>query len=110
MTLRLAVLLVAFAVVGCRDDVTAADLYAEHCASCHGPDGRGDPRRLGFYPQVDLTSSRLVRRGEDGLIYRRIAYGYGAMPGFRHKLAINQMVALADYTLAFNPEPRKEPR
>lgn len=97
------VLLITLVTVACHDDPTPAELYAEHCASCHGADGRGDARRRGFYPQLDLTASELVRRGEDGLVYRRIAYGYGAMPGFRHRLDVDQMLGLTDYTLDFGP-------
>lgn len=88
--------------LACDGGPTPAQLYTEHCASCHGADGRGDPRRRGFYAGLDLTASPLVQEGRDGLVYRRIAYGYGAMPGFQHKLDTNQLLGLTEYTLQFS--------
>lgn len=83
------VLLGAACALGCdspRSGVPATELWAEHCASCHGADGRGVPARRGLEPRVDLRRSEMIAAGDSGLVFQRIAYGYATMPGFAHKL------------------------
>lgn len=97
-------LLTAIAAICCSEEAPAPEeLYALHCASCHGEDGRGDPRRRDLDAGLDLTTSELVLSGADGLIYRSIAYGFEGMPAFSHKLSLEQMQALTRYTLTFDP-------
>lgn len=88
---------------GPKADRTAEQLYPEYCARCHGADGRGDPRNVNLYPNEDLTRSRLTGQGAHLLIYRRIAEGYGPMPGFLHKLSAVEIGRLADYSMKLNP-------
>jgi mono/diheme cytochrome c family protein len=91
-------LIAALALTACRPG--ASELWAEHCASCHGLDGRGvEPHRT-FYPNVDLTRSELVAENARGPIYTRIAYGWEAMPGFSHKLRQSELEKLVEYSLA----------
>ncbi len=78
------------------------DLFAENCARCHGPDGKGDPRTLPLYPRVDLTRSPMGAASERVLIHDRISRGYTTMPGFQGKLKpeeigqlVNKCIALA---------------
>jgi len=95
-------LVLAPALAGCAGaDHDAGSLYRAQCARCHGADGRGDRRSLGLHPNLDLTTSPLARAGSRGrgLIYRRIDEGYGAMPGFGHRLETADMEALVDYVL-----------
>jgi mono/diheme cytochrome c family protein len=80
--------------------VAVETLWAEHCQRCHSTDGRGQPAQRPLDPRVDLTASELVRAGDRGLAYRRIAYGYGTMPGFSHKLERGDLEKLAEYALA----------
>jgi mono/diheme cytochrome c family protein len=90
------------AAAGCSDGgVKAAEAYRAHCARCHGADGRGDRRSVGLYPNLDLTSSTIVRAGSRGrgLIYQRISDGWGAMPGFSHRLEREDIEDLVDYVL-----------
>jgi mono/diheme cytochrome c family protein len=97
-----AVLAAAAAVAGCSDGrVKAAATYRASCARCHGADGRGDRRSVGLYPSLDLISSPIVRAGSHarGLIYRRISDGWGAMPGFSHRLEREDIEDLVDYVL-----------
>lgn len=75
----------------------AAQLFARECASCHGQDGRGHPGRRGLEPLLDLTRSPLARAGQNGLVFQRIALGFGTMPGFSHKLAQGDLELLAEY-------------
>jgi mono/diheme cytochrome c family protein len=79
--------------------LSAAELYGEHCARCHGDHGRGDPRALGLSPNVDLSRSELLRKRSRGQIFLRITQGYGSMPAFSHKLERGDVELLVDYVL-----------
>jgi mono/diheme cytochrome c family protein len=78
----------------------ASGLWSEHCATCHGLDGRGVEPHRSFYPTVDLTRSELVAGKARGPIYSRIAYGWEAMPGFGHKLRHSDVEKLVEYSIA----------
>lgn len=84
-------------------DQSAAELYPKYCAKCHGPDGKGDPRQVSLYPNLNLTTSKLTGKGAHLAIYNRIAQGYGPMPGFSHRLSPDEMNRLADYSMQLNP-------
>lgn len=73
-------------------------MYREYCARCHGDDGKGNPRSMKRYPNLDLVTSPMVRRGDRALVRERIAKGYGPMPGFSRRLDPAQIEALVDYT------------
>ena len=75
------------------------ELYPKHCARCHGADGRGNPVQVGRYPNLDLTRSQARGAGARAFVYRRIAEGYGPMPGFSKKLSRQEIERLADYSL-----------
>jgi mono/diheme cytochrome c family protein len=79
----------------------AAALYREYCARCHGDDGRGDPRSVGLYPDLNLTTAIPVRLQAKGVLYTRIAQGYGAMPGFSQHLAQEEIQELVEFTMNF---------
>mgnify|MGYP003542376728 CR=1 FL=1 len=80
------------------DPAAGAAQYAT-CMACHGPSGEGNPAQIGLDPKVDLTASAMVAGRARGLIYQRISYGYGAMPGFEHKLERGDVELLVDYVL-----------
>ncbi|MEM1247776.1 MAG: c-type cytochrome [Acidobacteriota bacterium] len=82
-----------------------AALYQDHCASCHGSDGRGDPRRTALEPNLDLTRSELVTSGSRGAVYRAISGGFGTMPGFAHRLAHPQIDAITGLVMDFGKPP-----
>lgn len=86
---------------GAREHHDGAELYRVYCARCHGPDGKGDPRSIGLYPNLDLTESPLARAGAHGrsAIARRISEGYGAMPGFADRLGAEDLESLTNYVL-----------
>jgi len=100
----------AATVVGCGPPTSgrsALELYGEHCARCHGADGRGDPRVLGLSPNSDLTRSPLVRRKARGPIFQTISQGADGMPAFGHKLELGDTELLIDYVLAL-PAPGQQ--
>jgi len=94
--------LIALAAFGCgapTSGKSAAELYGEHCARCHGSDGRGDVRISALSPKVNLSRSALVAQRARGPIYLRITQGYGSMPAFSHKLERGDVDLLVDYVL-----------
>ena len=64
-------------------------LYAANCATCHGPDLKGDkgPTLIGR-SAMDL-----------GYVETRIKTGYGQMPGFKDKLTDEQVASIANFIL-----------
>ncbi len=60
-----------------------AALFAIHCISCHGPEGRGDgPVSAKFPPAPNLRHISICRRS-DGFIYGTLTAGGRAMPTMR---------------------------
>jgi mono/diheme cytochrome c family protein len=60
-----------------------AALFAVHCISCHGPEGRGDgPVSAKFPPAPNLRHISICRR-TDGFIYGTLTAGGRAMPTMR---------------------------
>ncbi|RPH57434.1 cytochrome c [bacterium] len=84
---------------GCaKKPETPPEMYAAYCARCHGEDGKGNPRSMKLYPNLDLVASPMARRGDRALVRDRIARGFGPMPGFSRRLTPQQIDALVDYT------------
>ena len=78
---------------------TGADLYEEHCASCHGADGRGRTpagRKLGAKDlnQSKLTPEEFARRILEG---SKDAKGNARMPAFKDKLSPDDVAPLVAY-------------
>jgi mono/diheme cytochrome c family protein len=65
---------------------TAADHYGDHCAACHGNDGRGDTQ-LGrnMYPDVPSFADETVQRLSDGELFYIIQNGvrWTGMPAWK---------------------------
>jgi mono/diheme cytochrome c family protein len=86
----------------CADEPEGRDpaaLYAHYCARCHGAEGEGDPRNVALYPGLDLVRSEMIAKRARTVIHRRIAQGYGPMPGFAHRLSPEEVQALVDFCL-----------
>ena len=106
-TLPLAALALAGA-TACRPPgagESAARLYVAECARCHAEDGSGLPARRGLEPRLDLTRSSMVAQRESSLLFQRIAYGYGTMPGFAHKLSRHDLEEVVAYVERFPTVP-----
>jgi plastocyanin/cytochrome c553 len=63
----------------------AADHFAEHCAVCHGADGRGSPIGSHMYPPVPDLASPAIQQFSDGALFSIIQNGvrWTGMPAFR---------------------------
>jgi len=94
----------AFAI--CTANTQAADgkaLFEEHCASCHGADGKGRTpagKKLGA---KDLTESKaaeadIIRQILDGT---KDTKGKARMPALREKLSTDDASALAAFVKTF---------
>lgn len=87
-------------------------LYAAHCASCHGPQGKGDGPGSDY--AADLTDDLRIELNTEGVLFYkiwngRIKYGKGPtedMPAFQGKLAKDQVWLLVEYLKVLRT-PRK---
>lgn len=73
---------------------TATALYAKHCASCHGKDGRSKTLKAKFNKARNLTESGWQEAVSDERIYNSITNGRGKMPGFAKKMSEAEIDAL----------------
>ncbi|MCU9954546.1 cytochrome c [Burkholderia sp. BKH01] len=86
-----------------------AHLYAQHCAACHGADGRGEgplAATLSHWPPT-FAGSLLARRLDGELFWRvrhgtRDAQGAPTMPGFAATLGPQDTWAVLDYLKALS--------
>lgn len=62
------------------DPARGAELWATHCASCHGPEGEGTA------DGADLTDRPL----DDADLVDRFLFGWGAMDGFAGTLSTRE--------------------
>jgi mono/diheme cytochrome c family protein len=83
--------------LGCYRPPDPIALYRDHCIRCHGPDGRGDPARVGLDPRFDLGRSSIVQRGLAHRIYRSIQFGAEGMPAYGQILEHEEIEALAEW-------------
>ena len=72
---------------------TAATIYAERCAMCHGADAKG-----GIGP--DLTAEEYVHGKSPEQVTKSIKNGVGSMPAFGNQLKEVEIKALVDYLLS----------
>jgi mono/diheme cytochrome c family protein len=72
--------------------VSSRSLYATHCASCHGSDGRSNTKR-GRETEADDISGGI----STSKIVRVVTNGKGDMPSFKRKLTAAQIASIARY-------------
>jgi mono/diheme cytochrome c family protein len=96
--------LVLFVIAACganetSNSVDGKTLYAEHCARCHGPDGRPDAMMVARMGVRDLTSPELRARITPLLVEGQMRQGSknGLMPSFTGGLRDEQFKAIAEY-------------
>ena len=78
----------------------AAQLYAKHCASCHGRDGRAKTIKGKLKHARDLTDREWQEKVSDERIFNSIMNGKGKMPSYAKKLSQDQIESLATYVRA----------
>ena len=87
-------------------------LYATHCASCHGAEGKGDGPNSDY--ASDLTDDLRTDLNPEGVLFYkiwngRLKYGKGPtedMPAFQGKLEKDQVWLLVEYLKVLRT-PRK---
>ena len=74
---------------------TSAALYAKHCASCHGKDGRSKTFKAKFNHARNLTEPGWQEAVSDERIFNSISNGRGGkMPSFAKKLSVAEIDGL----------------
>ena len=76
---------------------TAAEIYAKHCASCHGKDGRARTFKAKFNHARDLTDPLWQDDVSDERLFNSIMNGKKKMPPYRKKLSEGQVNSLIAY-------------
>lgn len=109
-----AALALVLAMFGCSEPtgpekpIDGARLYAQHCARCHGPDGKG---RVKDVPGVrDLTDANLMGLLNDDRIKSTIRMGKPpTMPAFTHFAEPSLKVLVAFVRQLSQPTPAAPP-
>jgi mono/diheme cytochrome c family protein len=78
----------------------ATQLYAKHCASCHGKDGRAKTIKGKLKHARNLTDGEWQEKVSDERIFNSIMNGKEKMPAFGKMLAQEQIEALVTYVRA----------
>ena len=83
----------------------ARDIYADHCAKCHGVSGDGKipPGSTYFYftKPTNFTNARVVDAMSDGEIFWKITNGRKPMPAFEERLSDTQRWELVNLIRLF---------
>lgn len=88
----------------------AAEIYSQHCVSCHGADGRGD----GTEQKVDYSLQSILKTPtqpgnqplSDGELYWKITHGVGQMPSFAGKLTDDERWLVVNHMRRLPPEEK----
>lgn len=85
-------------------------LYQRHCASCHGPQGRGDgSQALAGGTPSDLTDETWDYGSSDGEIFVAIRDGVSAdMLAYKDKLSEKQIWQLVTFIRSIGPKSARE--
>lgn len=87
-----------------RSGRTAPELFARHCASCHGTDGRAKTSKGKFSHARDLTDAKWHEDVTDERIFNSIMNGRdvrGNMPAFSDKLNEKEVDSLVSFVRKF---------
>ena len=79
-------------------------VFAKHCASCHGKDGRAKTVKAKFNSARNLTDVKWQESVSDERIFNSIANGRGKMPRFNKKLSDADIEKLAVYVRTLKKE------
>ena len=73
-----------------------AAVYKAKCATCHGPDGKGETA-IGKSMKLRSLGSADVQKGTDAALTTIISDGKGKMPAYKGKLSADEIKALVAY-------------
>ncbi len=102
-TTRLALVLAILAIMLAPLHLFAADgaaVYKAKCASCHGPDGKGETS-IGKSMKLKSLGSADVQKTSDADLTKVIADGKGKMPAYKAKLSADEIKAVVAYIRTF---------
>jgi mono/diheme cytochrome c family protein len=81
---------------------SAATLYAQHCVSCHGRDGRSKTSKGRRNHARNLTETDWQSAVSDERVFNSIANGRGKMPAFSKKMSDGEIDAMVSYVRALH--------
>jgi len=86
--------------------VDASALYQQHCAKCHGANGKG----IESLQPPDFTDAKWQASRTDKEFIDSINNGKNIMPGFKDALSAAEVRALVKHVRAFAPGASKSPK
>ena len=76
-------------------------LFARHCATCHGTDGRGETFVGKISGVPDLTDRTWQESFDEKRMAASVTHGRGSMPSFKEKLSPNEIASLVSHVRKF---------
>jgi mono/diheme cytochrome c family protein len=92
-----------------REDDARRQLFEQHCAKCHGPDGSGSRARRRYPDIPDFTDPGWQAQHSDAQMLASILDGKGAeMPALSHDISQEQARALLPYIRALGVSQQRK--
>ena len=79
--------------------------FADHCALCHGNDGKGSMMGRNMYPKAPDMTSAGTQSLTDGEIFYIIKNGHNDMPAEGSRVKAEEAWDLVNYIRAFSKKP-----
>ena len=76
-------------------------LFARHCATCHGTDGRGETFVGKTSGVPDMTDRKWQESFGEKRMAASVTHGRGSMPSFKEKLSSNEIASLVSHVRKF---------
>ena len=85
----------------------AKTIYAEHCAHCHGEEGKGNGPEAPMYAAkpADFSDAHMLGEMTDGEIFWKISEGRRPMPSFKKRFTEEQRWQLVNFLRTLVPKP-----
>jgi mono/diheme cytochrome c family protein len=96
MKAKFGLMILAVALAPAAFAADGAALYKAKCATCHGPDGKGQTA-MGKKMNLRDLGSPEVQKQSDKELHDVTANGKGKMPGYKDKMTDADIKALVDY-------------
>jgi len=90
-------LLIGKVTIAANNQLSTSEIYAKHCASCHGKDGRARTFKAKLNHARDLTDPLWQDEVSDERLFNSIMNGKKKMPAYRKKLSEGQVNSLIAY-------------